>query len=142
MIHRTARRGFPRPRCLCATLPFPRRTCRAQGTQGDDDDQASTPAGRVILGSLAPQAALALDWEIERNFRYFLYASDVAAQRVGHDLYTARNGAAPTPEQLEKFMNGGGFWTDETERGRRSAKSWPIDWPHDTAPRPISLSSN
>ena len=26
-----------------------------------------------ILGSLAPQAALALDWEIERNFRYFLY---------------------------------------------------------------------
>ena len=73
-----------------------------------------------ILGSLAPQAALALDWEIERNFRYFLYASDVAAQRVGHDLYTAENGAAPTPEQLEKFMNGAAFWTTKLSRGRRS----------------------
>ena len=34
-----------------------------------------------ILGLFAPHSAFALDWEIERNFRYFLYPSDVAAQR-------------------------------------------------------------
>jgi hypothetical protein len=33
-----------------------------------------------IVGLFAPHAALALDWEIERNFRYFLYPSDMAAQ--------------------------------------------------------------
>ena len=32
-------------------------------------------------------------------------------QRVARDLYVAQNGAAPTPEQLEKLMNGAGFWT-------------------------------
>ena len=92
-----------------------------------------------ILGSLAPQAALALDWEIERNFRYFLYASDVAAQRVGHDLYTAENGAAPTPEQLEKFMNGAAFWTTKLSEAGDLAKSWPIDWPHDAGATPYEL---
>ena len=62
-----------------------------------------------ILGLFAPHSAFALDWEIERNFRYFLYPSDVAAQRVGRDLYIAEKGATPTPEQLEIFMNGAGF---------------------------------
>jgi hypothetical protein len=40
-----------------------------------------------IFGLFAPHSALALDWEIERNFRYFLYPSDMAAQRVARDLY-------------------------------------------------------
>ena len=75
---------------------------------------------RSVLGFLPPRAALALDWEIERNFRYFLYPSDVAAQRVARDLYVAKNGgAAPSPEQLEHFMNGPAFWTMKLERRRR-----------------------
>ena len=49
-----------------------------------------------ILGLFAPHSAIALDWEIERNFRYFLYPSDVATQRVGRDLYIAEKGATPT----------------------------------------------
>ena len=48
----------------------------------------------LILCLFAPHRAFALDWEIERNFRYFLYPSDVAAQRVAHDLYVAQKGAA------------------------------------------------
>src|ERR1700748_849974 len=66
-----------------------------------------------FLGLFAPHPACALDWEIERNFRYFLYPSDVAAQRVGRDLYIAEKGSTPTPEQLENFMNGAGFWTQK-----------------------------
>jgi hypothetical protein len=62
-----------------------------------------------IVGLFAPHSALALDWEIERNFRYFLYPSDMAAQRVARDLYVVQKGATPTPEQLEHLMNGGGF---------------------------------
>ncbi len=93
----------------------------------------------VILGSLAPQWALALDWEIERNFRYFLYPSDVAAQRVARDLYVAKNGAPPTPERLEKFMNGPAFWTTKLSEAGDRAKSWPIDWPRDPAATPHDL---
>jgi hypothetical protein len=63
-----------------------------------------------IVGLFAPHSALALDWEIERNFRYFLYPSDMAAQRVARDLYVVQKGATPTSEELEKLMNGGGFW--------------------------------
>jgi hypothetical protein len=93
----------------------------------------------LILGSLAPEAAFALDWEIERNFRYFLYPSDAAAQRVAHDLYAAENGAAPTPEQLEKFMNGPDFWTTRLSEAGDLAKSWPIDWPRAAAATPYDL---
>lgn len=60
-----------------------------------------------IVGLFAPHSAFALDWEIERNFRYFLYPSDMAAQRVARDLYIVQKGAPPTPEQLENLMNGG-----------------------------------
>jgi hypothetical protein len=43
-----------------------------------------------IVGLFAPHAAFALDWEIERNFRYFLYPSDIAAQRVARDPMSCR----------------------------------------------------
>ena len=93
-----------------------------------------------ILGLLAPRAALALDWEIERNFRYFLYPSDVAAQRVARDLYAAKNsGAAPTPEQLEHFINGPAFWTTKLSEAGDLAKSWPIEWPRAAAATPYDL---
>ena len=38
-----------------------------------------------IVSLFAPHSALALGWEIERNFRYFLYPSDMAEQRVTGD---------------------------------------------------------
>jgi hypothetical protein len=93
-----------------------------------------------ILGFLAPRAALALDWEIERNFRYFLYPSDVAVQRVARDLYAAKNsGAAPTPEQLEHFINGPAFWTTKLSDAGDLAKNWPVAWPRDAAATPYDL---
>jgi hypothetical protein len=87
----------------------------------------------------APPSACALDWEIERNFRYFLYPSDVAAQRVGRDLYIAEKGATPTPEQLEIFMNGAGFWTAKLGEAGDLRKRWPIDWTRDNAATPFEL---
>jgi hypothetical protein len=73
-------------------------------------------------------AAFALEWEIERNFRYFLYPSDVAVQRVAHDLYAAQNGRAPSPEESELLINGEGFWTIPLARAGSSRERWPIDW--------------
>ena len=58
---------------------------------------------------------------------------------MGHDLYTAENGAAPTPEQLEKFMNGAAFWTTKLSEAGDLAKSWPIDWPHSAGATPYDL---
>ena len=92
-----------------------------------------------ILGILAPRAAFALDWEVERNFRYFLYPSDVAAQRVARDLYAAKNGVAPTPEQLEQFVNGPAFWTTKLNDAGDLAKSWPMAWPRAAAATPYDL---
>jgi hypothetical protein len=94
-----------------------------------------------ILGVLAPHSALALDWEIERNFRYFLYPSDVAIQRLARDLYVAEKGTSPTPEQLEKLMNGGGFWKTKLGEAGDLRKRWPIDWPR-VGLRPRRLWSN
>ena len=93
----------------------------------------------LILCLFAPPRAFALDWEIERNFRYFLYASDVAGQRVAHDFYVAQKGATPTPEQLEKLMNGGGFWTARLGQAGDLRKRWPIDWPRDDSATPYQL---
>jgi hypothetical protein len=92
-----------------------------------------------ILGLFTPHPAFALDWEIERNFRYFLYASDVAAQRVARDLYTSQTGAAPTPGQLEKLMNGGTFWTTKLGEAGDLRKRWPTDWPSDDSATPYQV---
>ncbi len=73
--------------------------------------------------------ASALEWEIERNFRYFAYPSDVAVQRVARDLYVAKTGAAPTPQQSELQMNDAGFWSTELAGAGDLAKGWPSDWP-------------
>jgi hypothetical protein len=92
-----------------------------------------------ILCLFAPHRAFALDWEIERNFRYFLYPSDVAVQRVARDLYIAQKGATPTPEQLEEVMNGSGFWTMKLGQAGDLRKRWPIDWPRDDSATPYEL---
>lgn len=54
-----------------------------------------------IVGLFAPHSALALDWEIERNFRYFLYPSDMAAQRIARDLYVVQKGQLRHPNNLK-----------------------------------------
>jgi hypothetical protein len=92
-----------------------------------------------IVGLFAPHSALALDWEIERNFRYFLYPSDMAAQRVARDLYVAQKGATPTPEQLEKLVNGGGFWRTKLGEVGDLRKRWPVGWPRDDSATPYQL---
>jgi hypothetical protein len=92
-----------------------------------------------FLGTFAPHSAFALDWEIERNFRYFLYPSDVAAQRVARDLYIAEKGANPTPEQLEKLMNGADFWTTKLGEAGEARKRWPIAWSRDDDATPYQL---
>ena len=92
-----------------------------------------------IVGLFAPHSAFALDWEIERNFRYFLYPSDMAAQRVARDLYIVQKGATPTPEQLENLMNGGGFWRTKLGVVGDLRKRWPIGWPRDDSATPYQL---
>ena len=92
-----------------------------------------------IVGLFAPHSAFALDWEIERNFRYFLYPSDMAAQRVARDLYIVQKGAPPTPEQLENLMNGGGFWKTKLGEVGDLRKRWPTDWPRDDAATPYQI---
>ncbi len=72
------------------------------------------------------QTAMALEWEIERNFRYFLYPSDVAVQRVARDIAMAESSAKcrtaadadavkancvlPTPEDMEHLLNDPSFF--------------------------------
>ena len=91
-------------------------------------------AGVLTLGlTVVSHSAFALEWEIERNFRYFLYPSDVAAQRVAHDIYIAENGKAPTPEQSERQLNGPGFWTTPLAKAGAMRDRWPVDWPRDGA---------
>jgi hypothetical protein len=80
------------------------------------------------LGIFWHTAAMALEWEIERNFRYFLYPSDVAVQRLARDIYTAKNGQAPTPEQSELQLNGKGFWDTPLADAGPLRERWPIDW--------------
>jgi len=76
-------------------------------------------------------AAFALDWEIERNFRYFSYPSDVAVQRVVRDIFIAEKGKAPTPEESELLINGEAFWTTPLAKAGALSDRWPIDWPRD-----------
>jgi hypothetical protein len=83
----------------------------------------------ALLVIFASWRAEALEWEIERNFRYFAFPFDVAVQQVARDLYVAKNVKAPTPEQSELQMNDAGFWSTELAGAGDLAKRWPADWP-------------
>jgi hypothetical protein len=81
---------------------------------------------------LAQQPSQSLNWEIERNFRYFLYPSDEALQRVARDIYTKRNEKPPTPEQMETLLNGEpGFWSTHLSDAKELRKDWPVEWPRE-----------
>lgn len=94
-------------------------------------------AGLVCLSALVGAPALAADqnWEIERNFRYFKYESDVALQRVGFDLARAALHHAPDVEEMEKFLNDPGFWARAklSDADPAARKAWPAKWRADPA---------
>src|SRR5476651_796383 len=82
----------------------------------------------ILAFGLPASSCFALEWEIERNFRYFVYPSDVAIQRVAADLHLARRGAFPTPEQLELLINGPDFWTTSLQVAGGRRNLWPAEW--------------
>src|ERR1700734_1444796 len=86
--------------------------------------------------------AYALDWEIERNFRYFEYPSDVALHRAARDIYAAKHqGSEPTPAELEAFINDQDFWSLPLANAGDYRKPWPLSWPPDDPPTPMQLIS-
>lgn len=78
------------------------------------------------LGALLPAAAL--DWEIERSFRYFVHPSDVAVQRLARDLLRLAGTADPSVEEIERSLNGGGFWSLPLPAADARPKPWPASW--------------
>jgi hypothetical protein len=86
--------------------------------------------------------AYALDWEIERNFRYFEYPSDVALHRVARDIYaTKHHRSVPTPAELEGFINDQDFWSRPLVDAGDSRKEWPLSWPRDDTTTTLQLIS-
>jgi hypothetical protein len=86
--------------------------------------------------------AYALDWEIERNFRYFEYPSDVALHRVAREIYAAKHqGSEPTPAELEAFINDQDFWSLPLANAGDSRKAWPLSWPRDDTTTTLQLIS-
>jgi hypothetical protein len=82
----------------------------------------------ILAFGLPASSCFALDWEIERNFRYFVYPSDVAIQRVAADMYAESRGHAASPEDLEIYLNGPGFWTASLATAGGLRNAWPRDW--------------
>jgi hypothetical protein len=84
----------------------------------------------LVVAAVAPAQADDRGWEIERNFRYFKYNSDVALQRIAFDLASAELKHAPSAEELELFLNDPGFWEraklSDADADARAA--WPIAW--------------
>jgi hypothetical protein len=84
----------------------------------------------LALGAASPARADDRGWEIERNFRYFKYDSDVALQRIAFDLASAALKHAPTAGELEGFLNAPGFWESarlvDADADARAA--WPLAW--------------
>src|SRR5450631_2124961 len=82
----------------------------------------------ILAFGLTASSCFALDWEVERNFRYFVYPSDVAIQRVAADMYAGSRGHAASPEDLEIYLNGPGFWTASLATAGGLRNAWPRDW--------------
>jgi hypothetical protein len=77
---------------------------------------------------LTVSSCAALEWEVERNFRYFVYPSDVAIQRVAADIFFGRHDRAATPEELELFLNGADFWSSPLQDAGARQNGWPSLW--------------
>jgi hypothetical protein len=68
-----------------------------------------------------------LDWEIERSFRFFRYASDEAIHRLAFDLLV-HDGVERSPENIEKLVNGGSFWSRSLPPVPQRPAHWPVPW--------------
>ncbi len=75
-----------------------------------------------------------LNWEIERNFRYFKYNSDVALQRVASDLFEAQHVHKPDAAELERYLNDPGFWVKKLSTAKHR-ETWPKAWLDFETPR-------
>jgi hypothetical protein len=69
--------------------------------------------------------AQTLDWEIERSFRFFRFASDEAIHRIAFDLLDE---AERTPEKIERLLNGGRFWNRDLPAPAERPPHWPAAW--------------
>jgi hypothetical protein len=87
----------------------------------------------ALAGHGSGAAAQGLDWELERSFRYFRYASDEAVHRIAFDLLQA----GQTPERMEKFINGEDFWSKPLPPPAQRPAHWPADWKEASTPRAI-----
>lgn len=82
----------------------------------------------VFAGTVGGAArASSLDWELERSFRFFRYASDNAVQRIAFDLLKA-DGKTTTPDAIEHFLNGGAFWKQPLPAPAARPAHWPAAW--------------
>ena len=66
----------------------------------------------VVISIVGPAFCFAqtLDWEIERNFRYFRFNSDVVLHRVAAELFEAEEHHKANASELERYLNDPGFW--------------------------------
>jgi hypothetical protein len=83
-----------------------------------------------------------LHWEIERNFRYFLFNSDVALQRVAFDLFAGEHGRWPDLGELERFLNDPGFWGKPLSSAVAARNTWPKAWGSPNLKTPYDLISD
>jgi hypothetical protein len=73
--------------------------------------------------------AQTLDWEIERNFRYFRFNSDVAFHRVAAELFEAELKHKPSVAELERYLNDPGFWGTQLSLIASDLRdAWPEAW--------------
>jgi hypothetical protein len=93
----------------------------------------------VLLLAFGNASAASLNWEIERNFRYFRYNSDVALQRVAFDMFVGEHNTKPDPAELEKFLNGTAFWTKKLSVAGTARDAWPAAWRKPDLDTPLEL---
>jgi hypothetical protein len=83
--------------------------------------------GLIAASSIVTSSA-ALEWSVERNFRYFVYPSDNAVQTIAADILYDQQGHLPNPEDLEHLLNGPDFWSTPLANAGDRRVSWPISW--------------
>ena len=89
--------------------------------------------------SIQQAAAGALDWEIERNFRYFKFSPDIAVHRIAFDLFKAEFKKTPSIDGLERYINGPGFWKKNLVSADAERNSWPKAWRANNLKTPYAL---
>ncbi len=93
----------------------------------------------AAIGSVT-SATAAPDWEVERNFRFFRYLSDVAVQRVAYDIAAARLRKTPQPEDVELVLNHPLYWSEtKLSEAGQARDLWPDAWKDPALVTPYDL---